>query len=268
MKKTFNLILLVSFCCTVISFNSPTNTSVLDPKVLTDSVTKVKEPEMILVGGGSYMMGQTSDSKGQGLGNTDQSRQVILSTFSIGKYEVTQAEWKSVMGDSLNFSLHQDCNNCPVEEVSWNEIQFFIRKLNAVTGKRYQLPTEAQWEFAARGGNKSKNYKYAGSDNVDEVVTSQRIFIGQAHPVEKNRPNELGIYNMSGNVAEWCLDFFNPDLPLGSNTNPQGPSTGYGHVIRGGSWGGHPEEYQITSGRMAYANDRSAHVGFRLAISH
>ncbi|HTE28636.1 formylglycine-generating enzyme family protein [Flavitalea sp.] len=266
MKKTCNLILLVSFCSTLFSFDSLTKASILDEGILMDSVPKVKEPEMVLVEGGSYMMGQTSDSKGQGLGNTDRTRQVTVSTFSIGKYEITQAEWKPVMGDSLNFSLHQGCDSCPVEEVSWNEIQSFIRKLNAATGKRYQLPTEAQWEFAARGGKNSKKYKYAGSDNVDEVVTSQRLFVGQAHPVDKNHPNELGIYNMSGNVAEWCRDFFNPDALPGANTDPEGPSTGYGHVIRGGSWGGHPTDYHTTSGSMGYANDRSARVGFRLAL--
>jgi formylglycine-generating enzyme len=267
MEKPSNIILLVCIFIVIISFKSLDTVSMSRLVAANDSVPKLKEPVMVLVEGGSYMMGQTNDSKGQGLGSTDITRQVSVSTFSIGKYEITQAEWKSVMGDSLNFSLHQDCNNCPVEEVSWNEIQLYIRKLNAATGKRYKLPTSAQWEFAARGGKMSKNYKYAGSDNVDEVVTSQRIFLGQAHPVEKNKPNELGIYNMSGNVAEWCLDLFNPELTAGPNTDPQGPSTGYGHVIRGGSWGGHPEEYQIVSSRMGYANDRSAHVGFRLVLS-
>ncbi|MHA4842955.1 formylglycine-generating enzyme family protein [Flavitalea antarctica] len=266
MKKKLNLSLIFSFCWTVLYFSSRANASLPGVEPSIDSIPKVKEPEIVLVEGGSYIMGLTSDSKNQGLGSTDLTRQVSVSTFGIGKYEVTQAEWKSVMGDSLNLSLHQDCNDCPVEEVSWNEIQIFIQRLNRATGKRYQLPTEAQWEFAARGGKKSKKFKYAGSDNIDEVVTSQRLFIGQSHPVRKNHPNELGIYNMSGNVAEWCLDLFNPDLPPGANSDPQGPATGYGHVIRGGSWGGHPEEYQISSRRMAYANDRSAHVGFRLAL--
>jgi sulfatase modifying factor 1 len=235
--------------------------------VKSDSIPKLPNIEMVLVEGGTYIMGLIRDVTAQGFGSTNRTRQVTVSSFSIGKYEVTQAQWSSVMGDSLNFSLHEGCDKCPVEEVSWNDIQQFIRKLNLATGKGYRLPTEAQWEFAARGGNKSKGYKYAGSDNVDDVVTTQPLFAGKARPVGSNRPNELGIYNMSGNVAEWCLDWFNPDFLPGAQTDPQGPPTGYGHVIRGGSWGAHAGEYQVTSFRMGYPNDRDAHVGFRLVLA-
>jgi formylglycine-generating enzyme required for sulfatase activity len=231
-----------------------------------DSIPKLPNPEMVLVEGGSYIMGLTRDSAGQGFGKTNRTHPVTLSSFKIGKYEVTQAEWQLVMGDSLNFSLHEDCAKCPVEEVSWNDVQLFIRNLNAMTGKHYQLPTEAQWEFAARGGNKSKGYKYAGSDYVDEVVFPGRTFTGETQPVGSKRPNELGIYNMSGNVAEWCQDWFNPDYFPGAETDPQGPSSGFGHVIRGGSWGVHPSECQVTSFRMGYPNDRNARVGFRLVL--
>ena len=164
------------------------------------------------------------------------------------------------MGDSLNFSLQKGCASCPVEEVSWNDVQLFIRKLNAMTGRRYQLPTEAQWEFAARGGNKSKGYKYAGSDFVDEVVSpaSQFTILGKTLPVGGSRPNELGIYNMSGNVAEWCQDWFDPDYEPGAQTDPAGSTSGFGHVIRGGSWGVRPSECEVTSFKMGYPNDRNA----------
>jgi formylglycine-generating enzyme required for sulfatase activity len=138
--------------------------------------------------------------------------------------------------------------------------------LNEKTGKHYQLPTEAQWEFAARGGNKSKKYKYAGSNYIDEVAWTGGEWIDQTHPVGRKKPNELGIYDMSGNVAEWCSDIFDPYYSPGTQIDPVGPSTGFGHVIRGGNWGAHPSECQVISNRMAYSEDRNAHVGFRLVL--
>ena len=222
---------------------------------------------MVLVEASTYMMGLIKEEAGRGVGRTPRTHEVTVSSFSIGKYEVTQGEWQAVMGDSLNFSLHAGCGNCPVEEVSWNEVQLFIQKLNRLTGKHYQLPTEAQWEFASRGGKKSKGYKYAGSDNIDEVALLGGAYTGQTQPVGSKHPNERGIYNMAGNVAEWCQDWFNTDYRSSPETDPSGPSTGYGHVIRGGSWGIHPGECQIANDcSMGYPNDRSAKVGFRLVL--
>jgi formylglycine-generating enzyme len=231
-----------------------------------DSVSRLPEPEMVLVEGGSFTMGLLRDATKQGSGRTPRTHSVTLSSFKIGKYEVTQAEWQAVMSDSLNLSWNQDCAKCPVEEVSWNDIQLFIRKLNAITGRQYKLPTESQWEFAALGGNKSKGYTYAGSDYFDEVVWQGGTFTGKTQPVGAKRPNELEIYNMSGNVAEWCQDWFNPDYAPGSQTDPSGASSGFGHVIRGGSWGVHPSECQTVSFKMGYPNDRNARVGFRLVL--
>ena len=236
------------------------------PTTKPDSVPKFPEPEMVLVGGGTFMMGLTRNESGQEHGISNRTHQVTLSSFRIGKYEVTQAEWQLVMGDSLNFSHNQGCAKCPVEEVSWNDVQLFIRKLNTITGRSYRLPTEAQWEFAAHGGSKSKGYKYAGSDIADEVVFPQGAFTGKTHPVGGMRPNELGIYDMSGNVAEWCNDWFDPNNNPGAQTDPQGSPSGFGHVIGGGSWGANPSECLITSFRMAYPNDRNAHVGLRLVL--
>lgn len=232
-----------------------------------DPVAKLKEPAMIFVEGGTYTMGLIKEEGNRGVGITNRTHEVTLSSFSIGKYEITQAEWQAVMGDSLDFSLHAGCANCPVEEVSWNDVQLFILTLNRRTGKHYQLPTEAQWEFAARGGKKSKGYKYAGSDNIDDVALMGGAFTSQTQPVGKKRPNELGIYDMSGNVSEWCQDWFNTDYRIRPETDPRGPSSGYGHVIRGGSWGVHATECQIViDSRMGYPNDRSAKVGFRLVL--
>jgi formylglycine-generating enzyme required for sulfatase activity len=233
-----------------------------------DALYKFKEPEMVLVEGGTYTMGLITDEADPGFRITTRTHVVTLSNFLIGKYEVTQAEWQAVMGDSLHFSLHTGCGNCPVEEVSWNEVQIFIQKLNGLTGRYYQLPTQAQWEFAARGGKKSMGYKYAGSDNIDEVAVLGGAFTGHTQPVGSKRPNDLGIYDMSGNVAEWCGDWFNPNYsrPRPIKKDPGRPSFG-GYNIRGGSWGAHPEECQIAKdGRMGYPNDRSAKVGFRLVL--
>jgi len=229
-----------------------------------DTIAPLPNPEMVLVEGGTFIMGSATDSSGNGTMTLSYSHQVTLSSFLIGKYEVTQAEWVSVMG--VNESLHQGCASCPVEEVSWNDVQRFIRTLNEKTGRHYQLPTAAQWEFAARGGNKSKRYKYAGGNYIDEVAWCGGEFVDQTHPVGRKRPNELGIYDMSGNVSEWCNDWFDAYYDPGPQTNPQGPLSGAGHVIRGSSWNAAPSGMHVIGGSIGYPDDRSAHVGFRLVL--
>ncbi|HEY6901693.1 MAG TPA: SUMF1/EgtB/PvdO family nonheme iron enzyme [Puia sp.] len=227
-----------------------------------DSILK---PVMVLVEGGTFTMGALVDSAEQGQVTFNTARQVTLSGFQIGKYEITQAEWKAVMGSNLSF--HQDCPTCPVEEVSWNDVQLFIRTLNEKTGKHYQLPTAAQWEFAARGGNKSKRYKYAGSNDIDAVAWYGGEYIDRTHPVGRKQSNELGIYDMSGNVEEWCSDWFDPYPDRSAVTNPTGPESSAGHVIRGGSWGYNPTGCGVLGGHIGYPDDRSAHVGFRLVLA-
>lgn len=233
-----------------------------------DSTNKLKEPEMVLVEGSTYTMGRVKDETGEAFRITTGSHVVTLSNFYIGKYEVTQAEWQAVMGDSLHLSRRAGCANCPVEGVSWNEIQLFVQKLNDITGRYYQLPTQAQWEFAARGGKKSKGYKYAGSDNINEVAHLGGAFTGRTQRVGSKRPNELGIYDMTGNVAEWCKDMVNPELRRPRRELYSRESLpAYGYNIRGGSWGIQPEECQLAKdGRMGYPNERSAKVGFRLVL--
>lgn len=229
-----------------------------------DSTPRLPHPEMILVDGGTFMMGSATDSNGHSTVTLAFSHQVTLNSFQIGKYEISQAEWKSIMG--VNVSLHQGCDNCPVEEVSWNDIQLFIRTLNEKTGRHYQLPTSAQWEFAARGGNKSKRYKYSGGNYIDEVAWCGGEFIDQTHPVGRKRPNELGIYDMSGNVSEWCNDWFDHYYDPGPQTDPPGPLSGVGHVVRGSNWGAAPSENHVIGSGIGYPDDRSAHIGFRLVL--
>ena len=186
------------------------------------------EPEMVFVEGGTFQMGSSS-------GDSDEQpvHSVTLSSFSIGKYEVTQAQWKAVMGN--NPSNFGGCDNCPVETVSWNDVQEFIRKLNAQTGKNYRLPTEAEWEFAAKGGKQSRGYIYSGSNDLGSVAWYSDNSESKTHPVGSKQGNELGIYDMSGNVWEWCSDWYGPYSSY-NETNPTGASSGQYRVLRGGCW--------------------------------
>ena len=159
---------------------------------------------------------------------------VTLSSYYIGKTEVTQALWRAVMG---NNPTRFEGDNLPVDCVSWGDSQVFIRKLNALTGQNFRLPTEAEWEFACRGGNNSLGYKYSGSDNIDNVAWYDGNSGGKTHPVATKSPNELGIYDMSGNVEEWCSDW-RSGYDSGAQTNPKGPYDGSSRVLRGGYWSG------------------------------
>ncbi len=214
------------------------------------------EPEMVFVEGGTFKMGSNDYDSEKPI------HDVTLSDFYIGKYPVTQAQWHAVMGE--NPSHFKGCDDCPVENVSWDDVQEFIKKLNDRTGKNYRLPTEAEWEYAARGGNKSKGYKYAGSDNLDEVGWYNGNAGSKTHPVGQKKPNELGIYDMSGNVWEWCADWYGA-YPSEPQTNPTGPAKGTDRVVRGGSWVDF-DNFCRVSYRFRYNFDfRNLNIGFRLA---
>ena len=186
--------------------------------------------EMVYVQGGTFRMGATEE---QGEDAADDERpvhRVTLSSYLIGKHEVTQALWEEVMGS--NPSHNKQGGDYPVENVSWFDCQEFVKKLNARTGMEF--PTEAEWEYAARGGDRSKGYKYAGSDNLDEVGWYGGNSGKHTHPVGEKKPNELGLYDMSGNVVEWCQDWYG-DYTDEAQTNPTGPQSGGNRVLRGGS---------------------------------
>ena len=204
--------------------------------------------DMVFVQGGTFTMGCTDEQGSDCYDNEKPANQVTLSDYYIGKYEVTQGLWKKIMGS--NPSNFKNCgDDCPVENVSWDDCQEFISKLNQLTGKRFRLPTEAEWEYAARGGSKaSYQTKYAGSNALGEVAwnfdNSDVNYPGGyeengrklgTHTVGTKKPNALGIYDMSGNVWEWCNDWFG-DYSSGRVTNPKGASTGSYRVIRGGRW--------------------------------
>jgi formylglycine-generating enzyme required for sulfatase activity len=189
------------------------------------------EPEMVYVEGGTFTMGCTSEQGGDCEDDEKPAHSVTVRSFQIGKYEVTQAQWKAIMGDNPS-GFKGD--KLPVETVSWDDVQEFISRLNKATGKKYRLPTEAEWEYAARGGNSSKGYKYSGSNNLGEVAWFDDNSGDRTHPAGTKKANELGIYDMSGNVWEWCQDWFG-NYSASSQQNPTGASTGSKRVFRGGS---------------------------------
>ena len=157
----------------------------------------------------------------------------------------------------------KNCNTCPVEQVSWDNVQLFIQKLNKLTGKKYRLPSEKEWEFAARGGTKSQNYKYSGSNNIDSVSWC-KLTGNSLQPVGKKQPNEIGLYDMSGNVFEWCSSFFTETLEIYLKF-PEGVTNGVERVIKGGSWRQSEFHSQVMRRSKAYPDEASADIGFRLA---
>ena len=193
--------------------------------------------QMVAVEGGTFYMGSND-------GYTDQQpvHSVTLSSFNIGKYEVTQAQWKAVMG--TNPSSRTNCDNCPVETVSWDDIQSFLTKLNTLTGKSYRLPTEAEWEYAARGGKLSQGYTYPGSNTIDDVAWYEANSGNYIHPVGQKTANELGLYDMAGNAWERCSDWYGSYSSV-NQTNPIGVSSGTHRVIRGGSCQSLPEAMRV-----------------------
>ena len=196
--------------------------------------------DMVEVEGCTFRMGATSEQDRDtyeidiGIDIEDSVHSVTLSSYYIGKTEVTQALWKVVMGSNPS---HFKGDNLPVESVSWDDCQEFILKLNSLTGQNFRFPTEAEWEFACRGGNNSRGYKYSGSNYIDNVAWYRDNSGEKTHLVATKSPNELGIYDMSGNVWEWCCDWYEY-YTSGAQTNPKGPESGWFRVCRGGGWGG------------------------------
>ncbi|OPZ44462.1 MAG: Serine/threonine-protein kinase pkn1 [Bacteroidetes bacterium ADurb.BinA104] len=225
--------------------------------------TSAIEPEMVFVKGGTFRMGATSEQGYNVYNDEKPAHSVTLSDYYIGKYEVTQAQWEAVMGNNPS-NFKRDPNR-PVEQVSWNDVQEYITKLNQLTGKTYRLPTEAEWEYAARGGSSSRGYKYSGSNTLSDVAWYDDNSNDETHPVGTKNPNELGIYDMSGNVYEWCSDWYGA-YSSNSQTNPQGPSEGSGRVGRGGGWDGGAGLCRVSIRYGERADDRSSVLGFRLVL--
>jgi formylglycine-generating enzyme required for sulfatase activity len=236
--------------------------------------------EMVFVEGGTFEMGCTAEQ-----GNNCQSNwevpahTVTVSNFYIGKYQVTRAQWLAVMADHPTLSnpgTLNDDDQQPINNLTYNDItgtDGFLERLNALTDKKYRLATEAEWEYAARGGKHKSPYMYSGSNNVDEVAWYGENSGGKPHPVGGKKPNALGIYDMSGNICEFCSDRWSTSYYSTSNgaVNPKGPNDGSSYVLRGGNSGdvavgGSMYHPRVASRRPASLNERQGWHGFRLAL--
>ena len=216
---------------------------------------------MVGIKGGAFWMGAADDDK-DAYSLEKPSHLVTVSSFAIGQTEVTQELWEAVMGS--NPSTHKG-EKFPVEYISWNDCQEFIAKLNQLTGRNFRMPTEAEWEYAARGGKRSKGFKYAGSDNIDEVAWNYSNSGRQPHNVATKLPNELGLYDMSGNVFEWTQDWYS-DYVERSQLNPSGPSSGTKKVDRGGSYLGTARDSRITDRIGPQSTTYRYEVGLRIVL--
>ena len=220
--------------------------------------------EMVLVQGGTFTMGATSEQGSDAESDERPAHSVTVSDFYIGKYEVTQAQWRAVMCSNPS---HFKGDDLPVECVSWNDVQVFIRNLNALTGKTFRLPTEAEWEYAARGGNRSAGYKFSGSNYIGAVAWFINNSGGKTHPVGGKSPNELGLYDMSGNVCEWCSDWYGSSYYGSSpSNNTQGPSSGSSRVLRGGSWFSDSGYCRVSNRDYDNPDLRDDGIGVRLVL--
>lgn len=216
---------------------------------------------MVPVEGGTFTMGATSEQGSDAEEDEKPAHKVTLSDYYIGQTEVTQALWEAVMGSNPSFF---EGDNLPVEQVSWNDCQVFIQKLNQLTGKQFRLPTEAEWEYAARGGRKSQGYKYAGGNNIGSVAWYTGNSGIETHPIGTKQANELGIYDMSGNVYEWCSDWYG-DYTSSSQSDPQGPSSGSGRVGRGGDYGSSAGYCRVSNRYGILPGCRGDNLGLRLS---
>lgn len=246
---------------------------------ITVSLAGLPKISMKKVEGGTFVMGAAQEQDGVADDDELPSHNVRLSSFAIGRYEVTQELWVAVMGS--NPADPGEDPQTPVYNVSWKDAHTFIQKLNQhpairQNGHVFRLPTEAEWEYAARGGQQSKRYRYAGSNNIDEVAWYDKNSGNDVHPVGKKQPNELGLFDMTGNVFEWCSDWYASDYYSTSSAanpsssavfNPLGPQSGSSRIVRGGCWAFPPEKcrttYRATSDPAA---DGLNILGLRLAM--
>lgn len=218
---------------------------------------------MVYVSSGTFTMGGTSEQGSDAYDDEKPTHNVTLSSYYICKYEVTQALWRAVMGSNPS-DFKGD--NLPVECVSWNDCQTFINRLNSYTGRNFRLPTEAEWEFAARGGNYSRHYKYSGSNYIGDVAWYDDNSGNRTHPVGTKQPNELGLYDMSGNVYEWCSDWYGSYSSY-SQSDPTGPNSGSGRVFRGGNWYDGAWLCRSSSRFSNTPGISDCHLGLRLVLS-
>lgn len=221
--------------------------------------------DMISVAGGSFDMGGTQEQGMYASFDEKPPVQVSVSAFFMSETPVTQRLWAAVMGDNPS---HFKGADLPVERVSWNDCQMFVKELHVQTGIAFRLPTEAEWEYAARGGSQSRHCKYAGANDYDDYVWCKENSLSHSHEVKSKLPNELGLYDMCGNVSEWCSDwYFNSYVNNGSKINPTGPSAGKNKVYRGGSWNAKAVNCRVSKRYSMSPILKDKLVGLRLAVT-
>ena len=228
---------------------------------------------LVRVEGGSFQMGaqrtnpQADNYDTEARDNENPVHEVALRNYYIGKFEITQREWRTIMGDELDWpELYGRGDDFPAYNVSRTDALRFMEKLSAMTRLPFRLPTEAQWEFAARGGSNSLHYRFSGSNDVDEVAWHKENANGSLHPVGRKLPNELGLHDMSGNLWEWCSDTYG-QYPSTPQTDPLADS-GSPFVLRGGAWTYFPTYCRVTCRDSYSGDDASVSVGFRVAMEH
>lgn len=218
---------------------------------------------MVEVDGGSFMMGCASKRSKNCSRDEKPLHSVMLNDYYIGETEVTQELWETVMGYNPSHFVGKDR---PVEQVSWEDAQDFIAKLNKLTGKIFRLPTEAEWEFAAKGGTKTQGYKYSGSNKIKKVACFVKTSNRESASVKSRKPNELGIYDMSGNVKEWCSDWKAP-YSSSEEKNPTGAEVGTLRILRGGGWINDDKDCRVINRDGGKPEFSYRSCGFRLAMS-
>lgn len=257
MKKSLRTAMIIGFLLAVgTAFAGAENRNYTDP---------VTGMEFVWVQGGCFQMGDTFDSGLYYNENEKPVHKVCVDGFWIGKTEVTQGQWRKIM--SSNPSYFKKGDNYPIESVSWVDCQAFIKKMNSQSGKKFRLPYEAEWEYAARSGGKSENY--AGGSDIGQVAWYSENSGNEPQPVGGKSPNGLELYDMSGNVFEWCEDWYGKNYYSNSpQDNPHGPSEGTHRILRGGSWMDVPSDVRNSFRFRGQPGGRDNYLGFRLVLPH
>ncbi len=224
--------------------------------------------KMVKVEGGTYTMGATPEQGTEPQPNEKPAHEVTVDDFWIGQTEVTQALFEAVTGFNPSYTRWPEC---PVDKISWKDCNSFIETLNELTGLEFRLPKEIEWEYAARGGKFSKGYKYAGSDNLEEVAWTVANAGEKSHPVASKKPNELGLYDMSGNVFEWCEDkylMYDGKEPQYSQKMLKSDKKREFHIERGGCWNYGPTMCRVSYRHAGNFTHMYAYDGMRLALTN
>lgn len=243
------------------------NTSTSIPQVQTSPVIPAKTHplfSMIKVENGSFDMGSNDPNH---YADERPVHKVVLRGFFLSKYEITQSQWREVMNGFPEGFTNKACDNCPMVSVSWQDIQSFLTTLNQKTGKKYRLPTEAEWEFAAKGGKINSGFLFSGGNDLQKIAWFADNSDGKIHPTGEKKANDLGIYDLSGNVQEWCQDFYNESYyknsPPNNPINTQAADT---RVVRGSSWNDTAEDARLTFRISENPAIKSDKIGFRVVL--